>query len=172
MFDNSNLVSAPFRAALSNRLLLHPLRPPLERTDWEAVITAAAAAGDVEAFIERIEGTPETLGETWLISLNDPSFYEEIAPDQGSIAWSPSARWGILMSGEDFLLAASVDAQFIEVLAREVGRLPQYVEEGEPPRDAAPPEQLNEFISLWHELNGPEWSWADQIVDHVRGKNT
>jgi hypothetical protein len=162
----------PFRDSLGCRLLLHVIRPPLDRLEWSALAATAQLAGDQEVFVRGLAGVTEP--DTWSLPPARFEAYEEIASSDDTAIWSPQGLWGMFVSVEDYAVFGSSERDITEALAANMPDLPRYSWDDEPQIESdqltlPSRAQLNEFQRHWTRLNrGAKDSWPDRVIAHVR----
>jgi hypothetical protein len=154
----------PFDPRIVARLLLYPIDyTSLDRTQFEAVATAAAQIGETTAYWAGFGGEEAGWGGTYdhrIVDLGDHDGYEMKDgrhPFLEHFLYSPGGEWGVVTSrGSAFALVGGSE----EFIATVRGRL-AYDEE----------RVVREFVSDWRELEtgGASVDWVPVLLDHVLG---
>jgi len=102
---------------------MYPTEPILPEATFDAIVNAASVAGDDSLWLRYLEEEYREGTGYWAVSGDDFPGYQSL----GWIAvrnalFSPSGRWGILISDDDIAIAGARDEAFIESLSRSIPR--------------------------------------------------
>lgn len=171
VFANAYPYDAPFTSLVSRRTILAPV---LDQFDVDQFSALAAAAGEVDElafyfatvgeYPDRAENhwPNRELADLWLIPFTDYESYQRTSEFTTNALWSPSSRWGILISHEWFAVVAGVDVFMNELLEK----YPPVVRgdgDGVVPA-ISQVDLLIEDVKTWEDR-----SWLRDLLVHVHG---
>jgi hypothetical protein len=160
----------PFRPELRHRLVVGLILDELVPNQFEALAAAASAVGDEEMLYAEVARGEEEC-EHWpavdpvdlaRFSLNEyDAYFRQPTSPQTTALWSPSARWGLLITTDWYGLVAGV-AEFDAVFRRTWPPWPP-----DPARpDAVPVErQVESFVQTMRD----EPARLEQTLAHMYG---
>lgn len=150
----------PFLAALSRRMIVGLILDELDPDQFAALSKAARDVGDDRLYYAVVsEG--ETEGEHWPVvpvrtaseiqAAHHESYLEEYrklaGPNRTQALWSPTARWGLLVTSDWFGVVGAVDG-FMETFERE---WPPWPPDRARPDTTPPSRQVELFVETLRE---------------------
>jgi hypothetical protein len=161
LFQSVDPFDEPLRPGVEARALLYPESYMLEEAEFAAVARAGREVGDTHVIVSITEEFGVTAGADanhWQLRGTDYAAYQRLASVGvlENALYSPSGRWGLLMSHEQHAIAGGT-ARFIhELLATH----PEW--QKSPTR----------FVDDWlyrHHHDHVDASWVPQVLRHVYG---
>jgi hypothetical protein len=144
-----DVYGAPFQHHLPARTILYPVGPELDDDELDAVARAAEAIAD-EGFYVSVVGflEAERLDWHWYVPLSGLTAYDSLDVTYDSALYSPSGRWGMLVSLEEHAIVGGTPEFLERLLAEYPERAPGWLITGSdpPPLPVEPREQVRSFL--------------------------
>lgn len=170
VFTSAYPYGRPFHEDVLGRLVLAPVLDQLTRPQFEAIGRAAKSVGDTWFYFALVaEGTVEeeqhwpqvNLSHLCAIPFADYISYEGTPLMGTSALWSPSGRWGMLVTHDDFAIAGGT-SQFMRQLVSAYPRNDPSARRDVPPEDQV--ELLLEDVATWQDKE-----WLEEFLPHIFG---
>jgi hypothetical protein len=151
VFHRLDAYDEPFTDSAPVRALLFPISYQLEPPQMSVLKDAAKSVGDASIFLESLEATTPDHA-TWEFSVEGEGPYDAIEFVLVNATFSPSGRWGLIISEEDHAVIGGVP----EFMGRIANKFPATAEptrhffaSPESPLDNAPPDaSIEEMVAL------------------------
>lgn len=178
VFSEEDAFGEPFRPEIAVRRILFPVRYVLRPPLLEGVIAAAKKVGDTGFFVSVVEseGSPWT-GEwrklpeetrrvpyDWYVPVEQAANYYPTVKVYGTnnAIYSPSGKWGILISDEDHAVVGA-SGDFVATVSNHVAEMDS---------------QVYEFLGYWKEIHEKrdrpgkriDLTWLPRQLSHCYGK--
>lgn len=126
-----DVYGAPFQHHLPARTILYPVGPELDDDELDAVARAAEAIGD-DGFYVSVVGflEAERLDWHWYVPLSGLTAYDSLDVTYDSALYSPSGRWGMLVSLEEHAIVGGTPEFLERLLAEYPERAPGWLIHG------------------------------------------